>query len=105
MIMQLIPVTSTDLVRLALDIRGATAVAVTGLFLAFDGLNPDWGDIPLTREELAIFENLRETRNPQLALKILDSVMLPVAGPLGLRRTDLDQAAREARMREDIFET
>jgi hypothetical protein len=88
-------VTSTDLLRLALDIRGADAAGVTELFVTFDELNPDWGTIPLTGEELTIFQRLRETRDPVTALAVLDSVMLPVAERLGLRRTDLDQATRD----------
>src|ERR1700704_3774434 len=90
----MIPVTSTDLLRLALDIRGADAAGITGLFLALDELNPDWGTIPLTGEELEVFQALRETRNPVTALSVLDAVLLPVAGRLGLRRTDLEQGAR-----------
>lgn len=87
-------ITSTDLLRLALDIRGADAAGVTGLFVALDELNPDWGSIPLIAEELEVFQSLRETRDPATALSVLDSVLLPVAGRLRLRRTDLEQAYR-----------
>ncbi len=98
--MSLTTITSTDLVRLALDIRGADSEAVTRLFLAFDELNPDWGTIPLNPEELAIFNSLRETRDARVALEIFDAVVLPVRERLGLFRTDLDLAAREARGQE-----
>jgi hypothetical protein len=87
-------VTSTDLLTLALNIRGAGALGITELFVKFDELNPDWGTIPLTAEELVVFNRLQETRDAAMALAVLDSVMLPVADRLGLRRTDLAQAAR-----------
>jgi hypothetical protein len=87
-------VTSTDLLRLVLDIRGADAAAITGVFIALDELNPEWGTIPLTGEELEVFQALRETRNPDTALSVLDAVLLPVSARLGLRRIDLQQGAR-----------
>ena len=89
----MIAITSTDLLRLALDIRGADSAGITRLFLALDELNPDWGSVPLTGEELEVFQALIQTRNPATALSVLDAVLLPVAERLGLRRTDLEKGA------------
>ena len=95
----IVAVTSTDLLRLALHIKGADGLGITELFVRFDELNPDWGTIPLTAEELEVFDRLQETRDAAMALAVLDSVLLPVADRLGLRRTDLAQAARLHRQR------